>query len=111
MAISCITGDNLFLNGVLGFVESFTANFPCSHCTINCSVFSETFNESDDSMRTVEVYERNVAAYSVSQTGVKALSALNKLSTFHAALNYVQDIMHDVFEGVCMTCVCYVDSL
>jgi hypothetical protein len=31
VVLSGITGDNLFLNSVLGFVESFTASHPCRH--------------------------------------------------------------------------------
>ncbi len=30
--LSRITGDNLFLNSILGFVESFSAHYPCRHC-------------------------------------------------------------------------------
>ena len=29
-----VTGDNLFLNSILGFAESSMANFPCRHCLV-----------------------------------------------------------------------------
>ena len=28
VGISCVTGDDLFLNSILGFVESFSAHYP-----------------------------------------------------------------------------------
>lgn len=34
VAISAVTGDNLFLHSILGFVESFSAAHPCRHCLV-----------------------------------------------------------------------------
>ena len=31
--LSFVTGDNLFLNSILGFVESFSALNPCRQCS------------------------------------------------------------------------------
>jgi len=46
---------------------------------------------------------------------VKANSALNILESFHSATNHVQDVMHDLFEGVCsydmqLICRYFIDS-
>lgn len=101
VCVSVFTGDNLFLNSILGFVESFSANFPCRHCIVPKADFQTTFIESASSIRTRELHEEHVKAASVSQTGVKANCALNILESFHSANNYVQDVMHDIFEGVC----------
>lgn len=101
LAVSCFTGDNLFLNSIIGFVESFSANFPCRHCLAEKCNFSKIFKD-DVTIRTRTLYEKNVAEQSVSTTGIKESSALNQLLTFHAGNNYCQDIMHDIFEGICL---------
>jgi hypothetical protein len=101
VVISCITGDNLFLNGVLGFVESFTATHPCRHCTSSRADFKIKHTEQADEIRTVKSYDEAVSKISVSETGIKELCVLNELHYFHASENYVQDLMHDMLEGVC----------
>ena len=101
VVISCVTGDNLFLNGILGFVESFSARYPCRHCVVPRCKFSETFSECSSRLRTVTSYDKDAENIDVSTTGIKMPSPLNAISYFHAAENFVQDIMHDVLEGVC----------
>lgn len=101
VAISCVTGDNLFLNGLLGFVESFSASHPCRHCNMNKTDFQRVFTERESSVRTVQSYTADVALNNVQLTGVKFNSPLNCLTYFHAALNCVQDVMHDLLEGAC----------
>ena len=101
VCVSVFTGDNLFLNSILGFAESFSANFPCRHCVLPKADFQTTFRESPGIIRTRELHNEHVEVASVSQTGVKENSTLNCLDSFHSATNYVQDIMHDLFEGIC----------
>ena len=43
-----VIGDNLGLNGLLGYVESFTANFPCRLCKVLRTEFNDTFVEIGD---------------------------------------------------------------
>jgi len=99
--VSVITGDNLFLNGILGFVESFTASYPCRHCHIHRNKFQDVKIEEETSLRTSKSYDTALTSQLVQETGIKQRCPLNDLVHFHAAENYVQDIMHDVFEGVC----------
>ena len=47
-----LTGDNLGLNGMLGFVESFTANYPCRLCKVARACFDEAFVEQVDAENT-----------------------------------------------------------
>ena len=101
VVISCITGDNLFLNGILGFVESFSANFPCRHCILPKVSFTNTFVEESSLIRTVASYDADAVKCDIKHSGIKLSSPLNELKYFHAAENFVQDIMHDVLEGVC----------
>jgi hypothetical protein len=99
--ISCITGDNLFLHRLLGFVESFTASYPCRHCTIRRTDFQHRTVEVFDEVRTVSNYDEAVTTGCVQDSGVKERSVLNELSYFHASLNHVQDLMHNILEGIC----------
>jgi hypothetical protein len=101
VTISAVTGDNLFLNGILGFVESFSAAHPCRHCLVPKAEFQSTFKEDEDMLRSCDSYDRAVENINVTETGIKQNCALNSIPNFHAAQNYVQDIMHDLFEGVC----------
>ncbi|XP_030855542.1 uncharacterized protein LOC115929735 isoform X1 [Strongylocentrotus purpuratus] len=100
-----VCGDNLGLNGLLGFVESFSANRPCRTCLGQREEFQTRFLGEEFELRNreshgehVEASQQNAAA--VSQTGVKRNSILNSLQFYHVAQNVVPDIMHDVLEGV-----------
>ena len=101
VVLSAITGDNLFLNGILGYVESFTASHPCRHCCTSRSDFEQTFVEHNAMVRDINSYDAAVKAGCVTETGIKIDCALNELRYFHAAENHIQDIMHDIFEGIC----------
>lgn len=103
-----VTGDNLFLNGLLGCVESFSANHPCRHCVVKSCNFSQVWSEDKSKLRTTDSYDASVNVISVSETGIKAASILNELKYFHAVTNFVQSIMHDLFEGVCAYDMCLV---
>ena len=46
------TGDNLGLNGILGFVESFTASYSCRQCKVKRKDFSMQLFEITDKLRT-----------------------------------------------------------
>lgn len=99
--LSCVTGDNLFLNGLLGFVESFSAGHPCRQCSDHKNDFRHIFVENSATVRTIETYERGVEEQNVRDTGIKDDCCLNGLKYFHASTNCVQDVMHDMLEGVC----------
>jgi hypothetical protein len=99
--VSCVTGDNLFLNSILGFTESFTSNHPCRHCSAGRDQFQTLFTEDENLIRTVEQYNDDVKTKSVADSGIRFPSPLNVLKYFHATENFVQDIMHDVLKGIC----------
>lgn len=58
---------------------------------------SEVFDE----VRTVSNYDEAVTIGCAQDSGVKERSVLNELSYFHPSLNHVQDLMHDILEGIC----------
>ncbi|OXU17211.1 hypothetical protein TSAR_007607 [Trichomalopsis sarcophagae] len=70
-----VLGDNLGLNCICDFVESFSAT------------------------RTVQNYGQDVQKKSIT-TGVKTECVFNQLIYFHIVENRTLDIMHDLFEGV-----------
>jgi hypothetical protein len=99
--VGAVTGDNLFLNSIFGHTESFTANFPCRHCSMHRDNFQTSFVEDKSMVRTVQSYNADVEKGSVEQTGIKFSSPFNTLQYFHSATNFVQDAMHDILEGIC----------
>lgn len=91
-----ITGDNLALNGLLGFVESFSATNFCRFC-LTCkedlqSVFTEDdpgviFRSKELHTEHCKVLNENPAQLSVS--GLKKNCAFNSLQYFHSSDNYL----------------------
>jgi hypothetical protein len=100
VVVGVFTGDNLFLNGIMGFVESFTAHKPCRVCTVDRNEFQKMLIADDKYLRTVETYTSATENINIQQTGIKQNSVLNELKYFHVVTNCCQDIMHDLFEGV-----------
>jgi hypothetical protein len=84
--LSCVTGDNLFLNGLLGYVESFSAGHPCRQCIDHKNDFKHTFVEKSDTIRTIETYQQGVDEQNVRNTGIKDDCCLNSLKYFHMML-------------------------
>lgn len=102
-----ITGDNLGLHGLFGFVESFSARYFCRFCLTSKDESQSVFTEDDPGMifRTREIHAEHCEALQedpmlVSAFGVKKTCFLNTLHFFHTSDNFAVDIMHDLLEGV-----------
>jgi len=95
-----VIGDNLGLNGLLGYVEGFTANYPCRLCKMARLDFNTTFSE-QELLRGPDSYDDDVLICNPTMTGVKDCCPYNVLPSFHATDNVHCDIMHDIAEGVC----------
>lgn len=102
-----ITGDNLGIHSILGFMESFSANYFCHLCLIDKVLSQEVFSEDDPRLilRTKILNEEHYADLSKEPTltsshGIKRNSILNTLSYFNVSENFAFDIMHDILEGV-----------
>lgn len=102
-----VTGDNLALHGLFGFVESFSANYCCRFCLTDKTELQSVFSEDHPSLTLhckdlhsthCDVLHQNPALASV--FGVKKTCLLNSLQLFHTSENYAVDIMHDLLEGV-----------
>lgn len=97
-----ITGDNLGLSGILDLVESARANFYCRLCKRNREQREKDTVEYIDSFRTIENYQEDLLKDEVSTTGIKSNSVFNIIPSFHVVLNVYFDMMHDLWEGVCV---------
>ncbi|CAG9773374.1 unnamed protein product [Ceutorhynchus assimilis] len=98
-------GDNLALDTILGFQESFSANSFCRFCkSLRKETQSATF-ENEKKMRNRQ--KKDLVTNYPYLTGVKIDSVLNKIKSFHVTDNFSVDIAHfsvdiahDILEGV-----------
>ena len=105
--IAQITGDNLGLNGLLGYVESFSANHYCRMCLTDKTSAQTVFTQDDPRviLRTKLLNEEHYSHLIQNPgeghcCGIKRNSILNTLTYFNICDNFVFDIMHDILEGV-----------
>ena len=102
-----ITGDNLGMHGILGFVESFSGRYFCRLCLIEKDDAQNVYNEDDPKiiLRGREVFEMHCNElqsdlHKLHVFGLKKNLTLNSLQFFHVCQNFSLDIMHDILEGV-----------
>ena len=101
-----VAGDNLALNSLLGFIESFSVDYFCTMCTASQTDIQCKFYETEFDMRSIATYNEDVARVTGSKIsrihshGVKTRCVLNKIPGFHAVKNFSLDIMHIILEGI-----------
>lgn len=103
--VALIAGDNLGLNQIGGFVESFSAIHFCRFCMADKTKCGSDCIEDSRLVRTVEQYEQQVKGVlegsSVTRDcGLKSSCLLNELQYFHIITNASVDVMHDFLEGI-----------
>ena len=101
-----VTCDNLALNGILGFIESFSCDYFCSICYASQEKIQVNFREECFQKRTAHEYSEDVNKLmsSVLQAkkhvrGVKDCM-LNQIDGYHVTDNWSLDIMHAILEGI-----------
>lgn len=101
-----VTGDNLGLHCLFGFVESFGARY-CRFCLTEKEDFQTEFNEDSPKivMRTRALHAEHCQTIETNPSlpyvmGVKRSCILNSLQYFNTCENFSVDIMHDILEGV-----------
>ncbi|XP_046862632.1 uncharacterized protein LOC124456174 [Xenia sp. Carnegie-2017] len=99
--ITQITCDNLGVNGILGFLESFVSNHFCRHCNMHRNEMQRSSTACQEQLRTFINYEEHLQLNSYAETGIKSPCVLNEVENFHVTSNYAPDVMHDLLEGVC----------
>ena len=100
---SCIliTGDNLGLHQICGFVESFSANHVCRICTISKEKLRCQTIEDFTLLRKSSDYDEELKKNDPSETGLTETCIWNDLPSYHVMENGFLDAMHDFWEGVC----------
>ncbi|XP_060854891.1 uncharacterized protein LOC132932521 [Metopolophium dirhodum] len=101
LSLALILGDNLGLHSILGFSESFNANYPCRFCKCSKAECNSLTLQDTSKLRTVENYSIDVNIKNLSTTGVVESCIWNDVTSFHVVHNYSVDLMHDLLEGVC----------
>lgn len=96
------SGDNLSINGYMGFVESFAANYCCRFCKISRHEFPLNFYDNADLYRTIENYSSDVASGAVSRTGIKEECPFNSLRQ-STGIIYIHVLNNLIY--------CYIDNI
>lgn len=98
--LGLIIGDNLAVNLLLGFTQSFSHQFYCRIC-LSPKVENQTKNAENRLLyRTISNYEDQLINKTYAESGIKFESVLNEIPSFHVTENFYSDLMHDTFEGV-----------
>lgn len=93
-----VIGDNLGMNSLLGYSESFSSTYYCRICTCSRMRAQNLFIKDESCLRTPTNYAVDLSNHN---HGIKEYCILNNLSNFHVAINTSVDVMHDLFEGIC----------
>ncbi|XP_052129681.1 uncharacterized protein LOC127750959 [Frankliniella occidentalis] len=97
---SLLLGDNLGVNSVGGFAESFSANYFCRFCKTHKDDTASQTIENPHLLRSKESYNADLATDDVTLTGVKSDCVFNQIPSFHITSNFSVDSFHDLGEGV-----------
>lgn len=98
--LGLITGDNLGIHSITGFLESFSANYPCRMCRITKERMKVQSNEDFVLLRCDADYETDLLEGIPANSGVKERCVWTKVSGFRLFSQVGVDIMHDILEGV-----------
>ncbi|KAB0803171.1 hypothetical protein PPYR_00141 [Photinus pyralis] len=100
--LTLLLGDNLGLNKLLGFTESFRSNHYCRFCKCARVDMEHQVNEDQTMLRNRTNYAADIQLNNLKVTGIKELCVWNKVQLFHVCENYSVDIAHDIFEGIAL---------
>lgn len=92
-----ILGDNLGLNSVLGFTESFNSDFYCRICIAPKVKMQTDWKVSYFVIRTQDNYDLDCEHHS---RDVKELAVWNELKSFNVTQNFSCDLMHNMLLGI-----------
>ncbi len=99
------TGDNLGMNQMFGFIESFSSDFCCLLCYATRNDMQNYEKESDFTLRTKEEHTYDLSMLDSLPAarnhfrGVKRECPLNFLDSYHITDNWTNDSMHTGLEG------------
>lgn len=96
--MSCIAGDNLGLNTILGFSKSFNSSQCCRICLASKNEIQKQVQEDVNIIRTIENYTTHCEE---NMFGMQENCVFNTIPSFHVIENLSVDPMHDLLEGIC----------
>lgn len=97
-----LAGDNLGINTMLGFTESFSANYFCRFCKCNKDRSRSLSVQDNDILRNPRNYKTDLEEKNLSKTGIREESIWNSVQFFNVTENFYVDIGHDIYEGVAL---------
>ena len=97
-----ILGDNLGSNQICGFIDSFKSDYWCRFCEFTAKEAASMTAEIKARFRDRKNYKEDLKLGNESLTGIEESYVFNKVFGFFITENKCLDMMHDVFEGVCM---------
>ncbi|KAF4528181.1 hypothetical protein B566_EDAN016580, partial [Ephemera danica] len=107
--LAYVHGDNLSLNEVLGFSQSFNAKYYCRFCKAEKCEMQGMCIENSALLRNNDNYLGDAAKFDFSSTGIASKSCLHDENIpFDITKNYVVDLLHDLLVGVCKYVIAYV---
>lgn len=98
--LAVILGDNLGLHSMMGFTESFSANFSCRVCKVPKEILKVQCYEDESLLRNNSNYEYDLSLGDVSLTGIKDRCVWLDVKNFNLWDQVGVDVMHDILEGV-----------
>ena len=96
-AVLGILGDNLGLNTIFGFMESFSSDYFCRICRASKFETVHMCKERKELLRNSENYAEDLKAHT---SGIKSACVFNDLPYFDCTKNYICDAMHDLQLGI-----------
>ncbi|CAD6239436.1 GSCOCG00008686001-RA-CDS, partial [Cotesia congregata] len=90
-----ILGDNLALNSLFGYNESFISEYCCRFCRVPKCDAQKLTVENKNLLRTKQNYEEDLLNHS---KGVKTSCVFNDIKLFHNTNNWTVDVMHDLLK-------------
>ncbi|CAB3993914.1 Hypothetical predicted protein [Paramuricea clavata] len=100
IGIAEVTGDNLALNGICGFIESFIRHQLSRNCKMHIDEMRRATTSNAQLSRSYVNYCDDLDLNNPMSTGINDPCLLNNVEHVHVSTNYVPDIMHDLLEGV-----------
>lgn len=99
-ATGLLSGDNLGIHSMCGFVESFNANLICRFCKASKFLTETQCVEDPILLRSSENYYNDLALENPRLTGIKEECIFNKIPSVDIIEMPFVDSMHDCLEGV-----------
>jgi len=93
-------GDNLGIHSITGFVESFSANYPCQICKVHKEIMRKQCYVDETLIRLVDDYNFDLIENNVSSSGISGIYVWNDVRGFKIFDHVGVDMMHDLLEGV-----------